>query len=221
MYDEKLEHRIDGAVFVDGSECKMWFVQDRRAKLAYKSDIRLMSQFKNGGQSSNRLQRIREENRQSFISDISAKVLDVFYDHSCGKSRVTNLVLFGPSRFKEEVANHKKQVIAKYINIHIATACDLDPILEMIDGLENPEEANVREEYETLIMTADPKLVFGDQIKSSLENCALAKLVISEDFDISKYEVDYGLELVTLRTTAAIDWIDQYGGAIGLLWYVE
>lgn len=221
MYDEQLEHRIDGAVYVDGAVCMMYVIQDQRATLEYKSDIRLIGQFKNGGQSSNRLQRIREENRQSFITNLVAKTIDLFYDFDNNNSRIANLVLYGPSRFKDDMIAYKKGRLGHHFNITIMTASenDLNPVIDKLNTLDNPDEIIARDEMQSLIDVANPKLVFGDDIKPALEQCSLAKLLISEHQDISKYEVDYGIEIIVLRSVAAIDWISQYGHAIGVLWF--
>lgn len=227
MYDDSLEHRIDGIVYVDGSICQIFFAQDGRAKLIHKIDIRLISQFKNGGQSSNRLERIVDENREMFVEKVVNKTIKTFYDKDHNSTNISNLVIFGPSRFKNDVVNHKKNILSKYFkSVHTLTSsgAELGQVLEYLDTIIDPEEIKTIDELQEYIDLTDERLVFGDDIHTLILEYTVGRLIIAE-YTYEKFmeklgvSLDYGLEITILRSDRAHDWIEVYGGAIGIKWY--
>ena len=226
MYDNSLAHRVDGAVYVDGSKCVMSFIQDNRMKVVDQIDIRLISQFKNGGQSANRLERIVDENRSSFVKKVVEMCIDTFYDKKESSSKISNLIIYGPSRFKNDVDNHDKPKLSKYFeSITLFTTQDayqIDDILEhlseMVDPKENTEIIKIRE----LIALADGKIVFGDEIMPNLKACMLEKLVITVDQYaeiIDGTDLPYSPEIIIVRGSLNSTFLEMYGGIIGVKWY--
>jgi peptide subunit release factor 1 (eRF1) len=226
MYDDALEHRIDGAIYVDGSSCIMYRVQDNRVSICEKIDIRLISQFKNGGQSANRLERIVDENRATYVGKVVDVAIKTFYDKQENTQLIANLVVFGPSRFKDDVVSYRKGKLAKYFkSIDTITTSDENQIDEVIDHLNNqvdPIELEVMSEIQELIELADSRLEFGqDTIKRLTRECMLGRIVISERVydEFIDDDLNYEPDIIILRSANSQDWIEIYGGCIGLRWY--
>jgi peptide subunit release factor 1 (eRF1) len=224
MYDDALEHRVDGAVYVDGSECVQYLVQDGYFKQLDRFDIRLISQFKNGGQSANRLERIVDENRNVFVQKVVSTCIQNFYDKQENRPIIVNLILYGPSRFKDDVISYKKSKLSKYFkNIELFTTPDSNPTDEIIgylDQIIDPvEEKNVLEIQEQ-IQLADSRLEFGDGILSQLEECMLERIILIEEMyeDITS-NLRYEPEIVIVHSDKYRSWLQTYGGMIGVRWY--
>jgi peptide subunit release factor 1 (eRF1) len=224
MYDDTLEHRVDGAVYVDGSECVQYLVQDGYFKQCDRFDIRLISQFKNGGQSANRLERLVDENRNVFVQKVVSACIQNFYDKQENRPIVSNLIIYGPSRFKDDVFSYKKSKLSKYFkSIELFTTPDSHPTDEMIGYLEqiiDPVEERVVIELQEQIDTADSRLEFGDSIRSELEGCMLERLLITEDlYEDIVSDLRYEPEIIIIRSDKYRSWLQTYGGMIGVRWY--
>lgn len=223
MYDDNVNHRIDGLVYSDGSICHLYHAQNNNTRLIHKMDIHLIGKFKNGGQSQNRLARIRDENRDSYVSKVVENIIKIFYDKNENKSNIVNLVLFGPSRFKNDIMNYKKNTLSKYFDyIHLLTTSDIDLKLAIkyTNSLIDPTEQITIDKIQKLIDLADDKLTFGNDIHVMMAEHMICKIIISENIlDDFTDNLDYDQDIMVLRSDGAQDWIIRYGGVIGLKWY--
>jgi peptide subunit release factor 1 (eRF1) len=225
MYDDTLSHRVDGAVYVDGSTCIQYLIQDGRLYEVDRFDIRLISQFKNGGQSSNRLERIVDENRNVFVQKVVESCLHNFYDKDTNCSKISNLVLYGPSRFKEDVATYNKPCLSQYFKyIELITVSDsshTDKIFEYLEEIIDPIEEHIWMNITEMIELADPKLEFGEDIQVQLANCMLEKVIIDEELYNDEFvsQLNYEPEIIVIRSSKYRTCIQNYGGIIGIKWY--
>lgn len=224
MYDDTLEQRVDGAVYVDGSECVQYLVQNGYFKQIDRFDIRLISQFKNGGQSANRLERLVDENRNVFVQKVVSSCIANFYDKQENHSLVSNLILYGPSRFKDDVLTYKKSKLSKYFkSITLFTTPDSHPTDEIIEYLEqviDPVEERVMIELQEQIDMADSKLEFGQDIPTLLESCMLERIILVEEmYDEIVSDLKYEPEIVLIRSDKYRPRLQMYGGVIGIRWY--
>ena len=226
MYDDTLEHRVDGTIYVDGSKCVISSVQDDRMNVVETFGIRLISQFKNGGQSANRLERIVDENRNTFVQKVVDTAIGTFYDKKENTSLISNLIIYGPSRFKDDVLTYKKGKLGKYFKtIELITSADENDIEEVFTYLNqiiDPIEVETVSEIQELIDLADSKLEFGNTLINELRGCMIAKLVVDEEmYDeiLNQIELNYEPEIIIIRSDKYCAWIQNFGGAIGLRWY--
>lgn len=243
MYDDRLEHRVDGIVYVDGNLCHMYFVRDNVATICEKFDIRLISQFKTGGQSANRLSRIVDENRNIFIGKVVDVCIDKFYDKGQSIPKISNLVIYGPSKFKEDVAKDKK--IEKHFNLnpniseinkaicrtHILTVGknDIDTVMAFLQTLSDPSEQRKHEEVMRLVELGGDRLEFGlENNIHLLHSSNLEKIYVSEDIRDELRDFDYEstktktktkTEIVYFRSVVSKEWISMYGDVIGVRWF--
>ena len=226
MYDDTLEHRVDGALYVDGSESVYNLVQDNRMKEVLRFDIRLISQFKNGGQSSNRLERLVDENRNIFVEKVVDNAIKLFFDKDQNISKISNLVIYGPSRFKNDVFSSKKCKLSKYFKnitlITTANCLDLDEVFAYLNQVIDPNEEKTVLELQTMISMADTKLEFGNDVIKQLRSCMLEKLVVTETIYnaiIQESEITYDLDIIIIRSDKYLQWIENFGGKIGVRWF--
>lgn len=153
-------------------------------------DIRLIGQTSKGGQSAQRIERIRDGNYQTFVKYISELLIKCYVvDNKC---TVKSLVLAGPARMKYSVADN--DLIKARLTKHITKMVDTK---EISDGLvrnvyyENQDafvDLSTKIIYDGLmkmIRLADDRLVFGDDIPILLEQYQLKCIYTSrKDFDM-------------------------------------
>ena len=88
MYDD---HTTDGIVYTDGKTCIYYTLRNNDLKKISTSSIHLQGQFKNGGQSANRLARIRDHTRDQYIGKLAEKSVELFYDKTNNISKITTI----------------------------------------------------------------------------------------------------------------------------------
>jgi peptide subunit release factor 1 (eRF1) len=214
------DHDLNGVIFTDGNVCTWFEHKNHSIKKIGSSTIHLQNQFKNGGQSTNRLARLRDIQREQYISSLSEKSVALFYDKENSKQKVKNIIFCGPAEFKTEMSEHK--IIRRFFeNIHIVTmGSDLNIQLlnETIDNIEDPrEKANVAE-IKRLISQADSRLVFGEDIQYMIESCQIKTLYIHKDSEyLSSNNIEIGYEIEIIKISSPI--INEYDGIIGVKFY--
>jgi len=214
------DHEIDGIIFADGKICNYFNHKNNVITKIKSIDIYLQNQFKNGGQSSNRLQRNRAINRDHYITELAEACVDIFYDKDSNKAKIRYLIFCGPAEFKIELSEHK--LISNYFNrsYHVLNMEDMnnDLILNAINNFTDPKEIDLVDKIKSMIETADDKLVFGKDIMENLKSCQLEKIYIHKDLEDKIKEIQentsHKLEIIKLSSNA----IKAYG-AIGVKFY--
>lgn len=214
---------FDGIIYVDGSICDFYLVNLGRYSKVKSSTIYLQNQFKNGGQSSNRLSRIRDHIRESYITELSDRTVELFYSKNEMKSKINNLIISGPSYFKNEMAA-TKTIKQFFDNIHIVTLnkFDQDIINEFIFNINKNSDDNIDIEIRSLIENNEDvdKLVFGIQdIIQNINDKMIKKIYVHSDtIDILENDNTLDLNNVELVKTQS-NYIVHYGGIIGIKFY--
>lgn len=219
--DEILEmykdHDVNGVIYTDGNECVWYELKSRDFRKIASKTIYLQNQFKNGGQSTNRLARNREIQRDQYIQMLAEKTVELFYDKKNNYQKVSNLMICGPAEFKVDLSAHRL-ILSFFKSVHNVTMGTLDQniILQTIANLSDPVDKKNVDNIRYMITLADEKLVFGDEIKPMIENCELKTLYVHESLDIEKTLLPgYKLEFVKIKS----DMINEYGGMIGVKYY--
>lgn len=210
-------HDINAVIYTDGNECNWYELKNRDFKKIATKTIYLQNQFKNGGQSSNRLARNREIQRDQYIQMLAEKTVELFYNKTDNRQKISNILFCGPAEFKAELSEHKLITIF-FTNIHIITMSqlDCDLVLETMSKIVDPEEKLKVDVIKYMIDTADDKLVFGDELIPMIEACQIETLYVHEDYhytDIIKPV--YKILIIKLKS----DMVNQYGGIIGVKFY--
>lgn len=211
------DHNVDAVVYTDGNECSWYELKNKDfRKLANKS-IYLQNQFKNGGQSSNRLARNREIQRDQYIQMMAEKTVELFYNKTDNCEKISNILFCGPAEFKTELSAHKL-ITSFFTNIHVVTMAELNHeiILETLSKIEDPADRENVDYIKHMIETADDKLVFGDELMPLIETCQIKTLYIHRDLKLADQIIThYKLTIIKMGS----DMINQYGGMIGVKFY--
>ena len=212
---------INGVIYTDGNECIWYELKNNNIKKIADKKIYLQNQFKNGGQSSNRIARNRDIQRDQYIQLLAEKSIELFYKKSENIQTVKNIIFCGPAEFKTELANNK--IISGFLsNIHIITMGDLnlDLITKFVENISDPQELINIKKINDMINMADNKLVFGTDIIEMINTFQLDILFVHIDmYDSDKFN-DYKkyndkLNIIKIKS----DMINKYGGMIGIKFY--
>jgi peptide subunit release factor 1 (eRF1) len=232
------DHIINGVIYTDGKICVNYELKYQILSKLSSSTIHLQNQFKNGGQSANRLMRNREIQRDHYITQMAEKIILTFYDKDRNVPRVKNLVFCGPAQFKIEISEHK--LIKSFFdveNIHLINMAEMDYnlLINTVSQFDDPDEKKVITEIRELIALADNKLVFGQDIVQSIESCEIKTLYIHRDHDTEDLcknmcENEYQKQIVQMIKDPEINkrinvvkvsshMIMEYGGLIGVRFF--
>jgi len=211
------DHDTNGVIYTDGKECTYYELINYNLIEKDSSSIYLQSQFKNGGQSANRLARNRDIERETYITHLAEKAVDIFYDKENNRKKVKKLLFCGPAQFKIEMSQHK--LIDNFFDIvTVVNMADIDlkKIIDVVNSIVDPAEKKHLANINRMINFADNKLVFGDEIKGALDDCMLETLYIhiGNNF-LENLELNYSPNIVKISS----DVILQYGGMIGIKYY--
>jgi peptide subunit release factor 1 (eRF1) len=223
LLDMYQDYPTFGVVFTDGNLCDMYQVRAARWLKIDDVDVFLQGQFKNGGQSANRLQRKRDILRGWNLTRIAEDLVELFFDRENQAATVKALVLCGPAQFKQQLAAHK--LVQSYFRegaVVVYNIASLDK--NLLNGLLVELEANdpvaqkSERELEQLIRDCDERLLFGAaEVEQALAD-SLAKVVFTNDkTKFAGRDFGYRLELVVLPCSSKL--MAQYEGLIGLKFY--
>lgn len=216
MYTD--DHQIDGIVYTDGEICSWYTLINKNFKKIMSVNIQLQNQFKNGGQSSNRLARNRDIQRDHYVTQLAEQTISVYYDKQVNKQNVNNILFCGPAEFKRELFEHK--IVKTYLkDIHLLTMGELNHqlILDTISNFDDSNEIDIIHQLKEMIQYADDKLVFGDDVYDMINMKLLSVLYIHDELDINELGIvnDYNFKIIKLKSTM----IKNYGGMIGIKFY--
>lgn len=236
MYQD--DHVIHGVVYTDGKICTNYELKYGFLSKVASSSIHLQNQFKNGGQSANRLMRNRDIQRDHYITKMAERVIESFYDKNINASKVKNLIFCGPAQFKIEISEHKliKSFFdARFIHVINMGEMDYDLLIDTVNKFDDPEEKNIVSEIRELIAMTDHRLIFGQDIESCINSFEVKILYVHKD--IEQYleshpdlESQYQLRVIELIKNPEIKkrinvikisshMIMEYGGMIGIKYY--
>tara|TARA_Y100000780_G_scaffold179369_1_gene164823 strand:- start:134243 stop:135031 length:789 start_codon:yes stop_codon:yes gene_type:complete len=215
---------IYGMVLIDGKETKIYNVIKRGDYIDFKLQKRYsydpQKKQKKGGQSAQRIGRIRLEKRDRYIDTVANLVVSTFMSKNNTKININGLAICGLALTKKELYDH--EMIQHYfgtIPIKVKTTKNLDPYLSYDETLF--EKSYDSSEVLELIKQADDRLVFGkSNIKHALSICTLETIYISSNTSqILREKIDlanvYGCKIVEISSEIAKD----YDGMIGVKFF--
>jgi len=216
MYTD--DHKINGVVFTDGEICTWYTLINENLKKIASENIHLQNQFKNGGQSSNRLARNRDIQRDQYLTSLAEKTVSIFYDKQCNKQKVSNIIFCGPAEFKKELFDHK--LISTCLkNIYVVTMANIcyQTIIDIITKLDDSDEIDILNQIKNMICIVDDKLVFGDDVCEMINMKLINVLYVHHEIDLDSLGIinDYGFKIIKLKSNM----IKDYGSMIGVKFY--
>jgi len=220
MYDKEVGNM--GTIFIDGKQIiinniKSFKKDTFNTKYLYKSDMRLQSRFKSGGQSAQRFDRIELGIRNGYLSKFDDKVLEIFYDKQNNKSRIDMLVICGPGTICSELS--KCPLISKYYNniVRVKPIAKLDvKLIHDIYYDDMVSRNNVHlSDIKELIEKGDNRLLFGrDEVLENLKLCTIEKLVTMDKHITDG--INYKPEIIIINNSL---FLESYGGSIAVKYY--
>ncbi len=201
-------------------------------KPCYSQHVRLQKRQRKGGQSAQRIGRLRDEAHHQYISTIVDKMEQVFNENP-----VLGLVLAGPSLKKEAL---RKRLPTPYQDclLGMVTVSDrlsidqLKPHLRpLIDNHRYAEDVILLSQLQTMIEQENAKFVYGRRdVRHALAQQRLETLIIHQQIldqkhvDVDKLEakckaLHTTLVILQLYNADAEAFIEGYGGYVGGAWY--
>jgi peptide subunit release factor 1 (eRF1) len=211
------DHNIDAVIYTDGNECGWYELKDKDMRKIANKTIHLQNQFKNGGQSSNRLARNRDIQRHQYIQMLAEKTVELFYNKTDNCEKISNILFCGSAEFKRELSEHKL-ITSFFTNIHVITMAqlDYDLIQETLGMIGDPMEKEHVDTITHMIDIADDKLVFGDEMTPMIDECMIETIYVHKDLEYADMiNPQYKINIIKI----GLDMINQYGGMIGVKFY--
>jgi peptide chain release factor subunit 1 len=196
-------------------------------------EIKLQKRQKKGGQSAQRIGRIRDEKEHLYIKKISEKMIDTFMIENKTKFNVECMICAGPAQMKQKVVKYIKENYKEFSKM-IKKVVDTDEInsstifsiyekcADIISIDENKDAVELINRIKDLINDASDKLVYGiDDVLINLKSNNLSNLLINLDLDKSVKDMiyrlnDYGCTVIeadiSIYKSIGID-------VIGITWF--
>jgi len=223
---------VFGIVLISGKEARMYEItlsgSHKDIKLLYDRNISLAGRTRRGGQSALRIDRLIEEKRNIYLTEISETMAKVFLTNNNTDCIVKDMVIAGPANIKKELYN--KELVQQFFagkikkfvntdNIHDGTVWEVfDKSLDVFTTKELDYERNITEEVKQLVLDCDDKLVFGyDEVMALYNDHILSKLIIinnEELFEQVKQNNQCGCEIIHCVYN-----LQEYGQVVGIRWY--
>jgi len=213
-----------GTIYIDGKSIMIDIMQIHTEsythKNIYDSTMNLQKKFKNGGQSANRLMRIGQEIRASYVNKVAEIVFKNFFDSEEGKSIVDILVISGPSTLKQELSKHS--LIQKYFTDHYVYSLDEYSIFNIYKEFESKLADLCNEHITKLVnlLEKDPDmLIFGhEDMESHIETCNISEIYVLSD-DKKRYFEEKLIHSPKIIIVNNSDFLKQMGEAVGVKYY--
>lgn len=218
LYEE--DTHLFGIVHITGAKTVYYKATIDELKYQDKITVNLPKKHKKGGQSQNRFQHLREHAIEHYITRINEGINRIYVKD--GLPIIEGLIFIGNGEKKDMVHDVIDRRLKEIFLANI-TICETDNILErskqyMIRYLHG-ESVNEIKEFESLMGTGS--VVYGTEIKESLDNGLIKKLLCEESIKDTDYYEDIVNKCKTMRCELIIlpNNLHQYGEIIGILWY--
>jgi len=225
MYNDEEQY---GMVLISGNICNMYLItivgQHYDIRRTFSKSVQLQTDFGRGGQSANRIHRIGQQQRDTYVKLMAETMVKKFMKNNNKECIAKHIIIGGPAQMKNKLK--EQELVKQYFNnISIVDTPEIndsmvDEVYKQYSDKFNPDNRHIIDQIDKLISLADDKLVFKDEIISNMENCMLEKIFIDVDILRDMYEEinklnTYGCIIEKLNT----GYLKQYGGIIGVKWY--
>lgn len=190
--------------------------------------VKLQKRQKKGGQSAQRIGRIRQEKESRYIDKIIEMASSVYLKEHCTKYLISSIVLGGPAELKYSVRKHPEYI--KYFDNMTVKIVDTPELNEntvhdvyeksMYElALEKDKDTiEIIDKIKDMMRDADERLVFGqNEVFENLENCMLETILINNQqyTNTVNHLNTYGCKVFIIDGNIGMDDI----GIVGIKWY--
>jgi len=198
-------------------------------KLINKKNIRLQKKQKKGGQSAQRIGRIRQEKEYSYIKNAAELAVNTYLKNNKTEYIIKGLLIGGPAEIKQKIVSNStfKQYFDKKIIKIVSTQKIVENTVwnvynrhfEAFITEENREVVELIKKTKSLMHLCDNKLIFGyREAVDNLKMCLVEYLLIDEHLDKKKKKELYGLNTYSCKIYEIDKKIFNID-IIGIKWY--
>ena len=161
-------------------------------KVIADTSVNLQKRQRKGGQSAQRIGRIRQEKEDSYVKKVSNMVVESYMKNNKTEYSIEGIVFAGPSLLKNKVRTHSLTI--QYLDSRVLKIVDTPEIqdstvwevyekcLEEFATAEDKETVELIGTIKDMMINGIDKLTFGQkEMIIGLENCMLETLLISSD----------------------------------------
>jgi peptide subunit release factor 1 (eRF1) len=227
-----------GIILISGSGYKFYVIIKTGSHLDVRclddGTIKLQKNQKKGGQSAQRIERIKNEKDNNYIKKVSEKAIKSFMIVDKSRANIDTIILSGPASRKKELYNNStfKQFLGPYVSKFVNTR-EIDKVNPLtiynksLDVILNQHDKNVMKlvgDIEDLINIGSDKLIFGiDETISNMESCMIKSLLINSNLDNGlKQQINelntYDCEILEFDSDSTETILIDYD-VVGVRWY--
>lgn len=205
MYEKDLDKSKYITIYTNGKCLDIYEIDSfNNMKKIFTNDVRLIGKFKNGGQSANRLQNIRQNNRETFLNKSVEEINEIIgYDDN-----IDGVLVCGPSTFKKELYQKLKYDNMDVIDLD-RVEYNNDKIIEKIDYMrQNNMDKDIIEDLKYLGLK--DKLVYGKEVKEYMKNHMLKNVYVHhtlfDEVNIFVDKNDFKINIIKLYSNYILDY---------------
>lgn len=187
-------------IIIDGNGCLYSTVSGNNKNNLYKFSVQLTSKTRRGGQSALRFSRLRDEQRHEYIKKVAELSNKFFIENN--KPNVDGIIIAGSANFKNVLYENSlfddrlKKIVISIIDVSYGMENGLNQAINssqtILSNLKLMNEKKILEEYNNNIIKDNGKYCFSiDLTIKALEMGAVEKLIIWENLEIDRFELQY------------------------------
>lgn len=200
LYEQEDENI--GLILVNGDEAVYYSCSLTNQKKIDSITGNLPNGHRKGGQSAPRFQRLYDQALKAYNKRIVEKAL--FHFCKNGNPTIETLVLSG-NGVRIVLLKELFQEVESRFRIQTFSYCTLEEVVENVNFTTEIEH----KELEELLRTKPDLLVFGSEIEEFYNNVK----------NVYVFESSNDKKEITFRNRESIDWLKQFGGRVGVLYY--
>lgn len=206
-------------IHVDGQDTTFYNLNGNALTRIGRYSVQLPRDHDQGGQSQNRIQRLRREKIQAYLKRIGELAVKHYIDRAGALVSVKGLIIVGVAQKKDQLLEYlDPRLRSVLIDVLTDTGVSVRRLLEVIAG-ETGKEARERfREMEEVLAIEPDRLVFGEtECMELLGEGQLSRLYVDSDGveHVERQCGDVGCELMVISGGL----LDKYGGLVGMRWY--
>jgi peptide subunit release factor 1 (eRF1) len=203
-------------MLITGDQTEFYYLVHENIELVKKIKSRIPGRTSRGGQSQNRIQRLRDEAENRYIVTIAEEAREIFED------KVTDIVLIGPAQKKDlvyEKLYYKIKDIVK--NVITGTGNESrDDIMHIIQSAcDSKEDSPWVDKFINDIETSGGKAIYGDEEILKSLNGGMIEVIIVKSItdDLSEKARSVGCQVIECCNPKAF----IYGDIVGMKWFAD
>lgn len=200
---------------ITGEQTEYLYLRDDDVQLVKRVRARIPGRTSRGGQSQNRIQRLRDEAEGRYIGTVAEEARAIF------ENKVTDLVLIGPANKKNLVHDRLYSEIRKLVRAVLTGTGKESPeeLVELVSSAcESKEESPWVKRFLDDLATDGLKAVYGsEEIKKGLRDAMLEVIIVRRKPSAKLLEKakEVGCEVVKSRNHRVF----MYGDVVGMRWF--